>query len=144
MARELAAAPRAPPSTPGSAPRTQEFGTLASWLVDVLNAITGNLDREGGAMFPLAAAGQTNANGEAGRGRGVKLGRWTSRVRGLPESFGELPVAALAEEIETDGRGPRPRAVHGRRQPAALDARTPAGSRGARVAGADGLASTPT
>ena len=56
-------------------------------------------------MFPLAAAGQSNANGEPGRGRGVKLGRWTSRVRGLPESFGELPVATLAEEIETEGEG---------------------------------------
>ena len=41
---------------------TQEFGTLASWLVDVLNVLTGNLDREGGAMFPKAAV----ANGSAG------------------------------------------------------------------------------
>ena len=47
---------------------TQEFGTLASWLVDVLNVLTGNLDREGGAMFPLAAAGQANA--APGRRRG--------------------------------------------------------------------------
>src|SRR3954464_9815468 len=78
---------------------TQEFGTLASWLVDVLNTITGNLDRPGGVMFPKAAAGQPNTMGEPGQGRGVKLGRWASRVRGLPETFGELPVVAMAEEI---------------------------------------------
>ena len=104
MARELAAAERAAVyGRIGTC--TQEFGTLASWLVDVLNAITGNLDREGGAMFPKAAAGQTNSSGAPGTGRGLTLGRWTSRVRGLPEAFGELPVACLAEEIETPGEG---------------------------------------
>ena len=84
---------------------TQEFGTHASWLVDVLNVLTGNLDREGGAMFTLAAAGQRNSNGTPGQGRGVRLGRWQSRVRGLDEAFGELPVACLAEEIDTPGEG---------------------------------------
>ncbi len=84
---------------------TQEFGTLASWLVDVLNVLTGNLDREGGAMFPKAAAGSRNATGVAGIGRGVRFGRWTSRVRGLPEVYGELPAACLAEEIDTPGAG---------------------------------------
>jgi len=84
---------------------TQEFGTLASWLVDVLNILTGNLDRPGGALFPRAAAGQRNSAGAPGRGRGATIGRWHSRVRGLPESFGELPAAALAEEIETPGDG---------------------------------------
>src|SRR5215470_10033821 len=82
---------------------TQEFGTLASWLVDVLNALTGNLDRPGGAMFPLAAAGQPNAG--VGRPRPFTAGRWASRVRGLPEVLGELPVACLAEEIQTPGDG---------------------------------------
>jgi anaerobic selenocysteine-containing dehydrogenase len=104
MARELAGAERAAVyGRIGTC--TQEFGTLASWLVDVLNAITGNLDRRGGAMFPRAAAGQTNSSGAPGRGRGLALGRWKSRVRGLPEAFGELPVACLAEEIETPGEG---------------------------------------
>ena len=84
---------------------TQEFGTLASWLVDVLNVITGNLDAPGGAMFTKAAAGQSNTQGKPGVGRGVVLGRWTSRVRGLPEAFGELPAACLAEEIDTPGEG---------------------------------------
>ena len=104
MARELATAERAAVyGRIGTC--TQEFGTLASWLVDVLNVVTGNLDREGGAMFPKAAAGQTNSTGTPGRGRGFVMGRWQSRVRGLPEAFGELPVACLAEEIETPGEG---------------------------------------
>jgi anaerobic selenocysteine-containing dehydrogenase len=104
MARELAAAPRAAVyARIGTC--TQEFGTLANWLVDVLNVLTGNLDREGGAMFAHAAAGQRNASGAPGSGRGVQLGRWHSRVRGLAETFGELPVACLAEEIATPGAG---------------------------------------
>src|SRR4051812_8500546 len=84
---------------------TQAFGTTASWLIDVLNVVTGNLDRPGGAMFPLPSAGLSNTKGEPGRGRGARFGRWTSRVRGLGEVFGELPVACLAEEIDTPGDG---------------------------------------
>ena len=104
IARELAAAPRgACYGRIGTC--TQEFGTLASWLVDVVNALTGNLDREGGAMFTRAAGAQRNTAGKPGVGKGVKLGRWTSRVRELPEAFGELPVVCLAEEIETPGEG---------------------------------------
>src|SRR5215468_3624037 len=83
----------------------QEFGTVASWLVDVLNVLTGNLDRPGGAMFTRAAAGASNTRGEPGRGKGVRFGRRASRVRGLPEVYGELPAACLAEEIETPGEG---------------------------------------
>ncbi|MGH2715074.1 MAG: molybdopterin oxidoreductase family protein [Thermoleophilaceae bacterium] len=104
MARELAAAPRAAVyGRIGTC--TQEFGTLASWLVDVLNVLTGNLDREGGATFPLAAAAQKNSSGAGGGGRGVRFGRWHSRVRGLPETYGELPVSCLAEEMETPSEG---------------------------------------
>jgi anaerobic selenocysteine-containing dehydrogenase len=104
LARELASAPTAAVyGRIGTC--TQEFGTLASWLVDVLNLLTGNLDREGGAMFPLAAAGAANAAGAPGRGRGFAAGRWQSRVRGLDEVFGEMPAVCLAEEIETAGDG---------------------------------------
>lgn len=104
LARELAAAERAVVyGRMGTT--TQAFGTTASWLVDVLNVLTGNLDRAGGAMFPLPATGSTNSRGEPGRGRGARTGRWGSRVRGLGEIFGELPVACLAEEIETPGEG---------------------------------------
>ncbi len=100
--RELAAAPRAAVyARIGTC--TQEFGTLASWLVDVLNVLTGNLDREGGAMFTLPAA--SPGGGTGGKGRGVRLGRRHSRVRGLPEIYGEFPVATLADEIETPGEG---------------------------------------
>src|SRR5579863_7517558 len=104
LARDLAAAPRAAVyGRIGTC--TQAFGALASWLVDVLNVLTGNLDREGGAMFPRAAAGQANTQGSPAKGRGVRFGRWCSRVRGLPEVYGELPVACLAEEIDTPGEG---------------------------------------
>src|SRR4051794_3208547 len=104
MARQLAAAPTAAVyGRIGTC--TQEFGSLASWLVDVLNVLTGNLDRPGGAMFPLGAAGHSNAAGQPGRGRGTSFGRFTSRVRGLAEIFGELPVVCLAEEIDTPGDG---------------------------------------
>lgn len=104
LARELAAAERA--AVYGRiGTTTQRFGTLTSWLVDVLNYLTGNLDREGGAMFPLAAVGQRNSSGTGPVGRGVRIGRWQSRVGGRPEVFGELPVACLAEEIATPGKG---------------------------------------
>jgi anaerobic selenocysteine-containing dehydrogenase len=84
---------------------TAEFGTVASWLVDVLNVCTGNLDRPGGAMFTRAAVGASNTRGTPRVGRAVRLGRRHSRVRGLPETFGELPVVCLAEEIDTPGDG---------------------------------------
>jgi anaerobic selenocysteine-containing dehydrogenase len=104
ITRELAAAPRAAVyARIGTC--TQEFGTLASWLVDVANALTGNLDRPGGAMFTKPAAGSANTGGTPGVGRGVRFGRHRSRVRGLPEMYGELPVVCLAEEIETPGDG---------------------------------------
>ncbi|BBH67621.1 dehydrogenase [Actinoplanes sp. OR16] len=79
---------------------TVEFGTLASWLIDVINVLTGNLDRPGGAMFPLAAHLLVKPGN-----RGFTVGRWHSRVRGFPEVKGELPVATLADEIETPGEG---------------------------------------
>jgi anaerobic selenocysteine-containing dehydrogenase len=84
---------------------TQEFGTLTSWLVDVLNVLTGHLDQEGGAMFPKAAAFAANTRGNPGSGRGVSSGRYHSRVSGAPEVAGELPLTCLAEEIDTPGEG---------------------------------------
>ncbi|MCU1498479.1 MAG: molybdopterin oxidoreductase [Acidimicrobiales bacterium] len=84
---------------------TAEFGTLASWLVDVVNVVTGNLDRPGGAMFNRAAAGGANTRGASRYGRALEVGRHQSRVRGLDESLGELPVSCLAEEIDTPGDG---------------------------------------
>jgi anaerobic selenocysteine-containing dehydrogenase len=104
LARELAAAERAAVyARIGTC--TQEFGSLTSWLVDVINVLTGHLDRPGGAMFNTPAITTANTRGTPGRGKGVRFGRRTSRVRQLPEVFGELPVACLAEEIETPGDG---------------------------------------
>src|SRR3989449_6779767 len=84
---------------------TQEFGTLASWLVDVVNVLAGHVDQVGGAMFTKAASGSANTRGTPGRGKGVRFGRRVSRVRQAPEVYGELPAACLAEEIETPGEG---------------------------------------
>jgi len=81
------------------------FGSIASWLVDVLNILTGNLDREGGSMFPLPASGSTNTQGTSRFGPPLKRGRFSTRVSGVPELFGELPLALMPEEIDTPGAG---------------------------------------
>ena len=110
LAREIAAAPSAAvygrmgTATSGLNVDGQpmSFGTLASWFIAVINVLTGNLDREGGVMFPLPPAGGPTTFGEPGRGRGVRVpGSQRTRVRGLPSVLGEFPVAALAEEIDT-------------------------------------------
>ncbi|MFF3207926.1 molybdopterin oxidoreductase family protein [Streptomyces sp. NPDC002962] len=98
LARELAAAPTAAVyGRIGSC--TVPHGTLASWLVDILNILTGNLDRPGGALFPQAATDRTPR--PAGPGHGFRLARWHSRVSRHPEAKGELPLSSLAEEIDT-------------------------------------------
>jgi anaerobic selenocysteine-containing dehydrogenase len=103
IAHELAAAPTA--AVYGRiGTHTVRFGTLASWLVDVLNLLTGNLDRPGGAMFPRPVNGAPDTGRPPG-GRGFRTGRWTSRVGGHPEVRGEMPTAALADEILEPGPG---------------------------------------
>jgi anaerobic selenocysteine-containing dehydrogenase len=84
---------------------TVSFGTTASWLVDVVNTITGNLDREGGVMFTMPAAGGPTTRGQKGTGKGFSIGRGHSRVRKFPEALGEYPVSVMAEEIATPGEG---------------------------------------
>ncbi len=84
---------------------TQQYGTLASWLVDVLNALTGHLDMEGGMLFAKSAAFASNTVGKPGIGKGVSTGRHHARVSGAPEVYGELPITCMAEEIETPGEG---------------------------------------
>lgn len=98
LTRRFAAAPRAV-CHGRMGLSVQEFGGLCQWMCQLLNILTGNLDRPGGALFttpgmdilPFAPPGS--------------MGRWRSRVRGLPEAMGELPVAVLAEEIATPGPG---------------------------------------
>ncbi len=102
LARDIAAAPRAVVyGRIGTS--TVRFGTLTSWLVDVVNILTGNLDRPGGAMFPVSPIG--SAPRPPKPGRGFSVGRWHSRVSGHPEVASELPTALLPEEIETPGEG---------------------------------------
>lgn len=83
----------------------QRSGTLIHWLINVLNAVTGNLDREGGVMFPEPFVDLTLALRLAGRGGPDGFGRHTQRVSGLPEMNGEVPISGLADEILTPGEG---------------------------------------
>ena len=84
---------------------TVAFGTTTSWLVDVVNVLSGNLDTPGGAMFTLPVAGGATTRGTPGKGRGFRVGKGQTRVRHLPEAIGEYPIAALAEEVLTPGEG---------------------------------------
>ncbi|MCB0994327.1 MAG: molybdopterin oxidoreductase family protein [Acidimicrobiales bacterium] len=104
IAQELAAAPTAAVyGRIGTC--VQRFGTLASWLVDACNVLTGNLDRPGGALFPKAICGQPNARGNPAIPHPIDWGRWHTRVRGAPEVIGQLPAASFAEELDTPGPG---------------------------------------
>jgi len=99
LARELHAAPRA--CVYGRMGlSTQAHGSVCQWIVQLLNLYTGHLDRPGGMLpnepvMPVTGSGTSKGHRD----------RWRSRVRGLPEFAGELPVAALAEEITTPGDG---------------------------------------
>ena len=78
------------------------MATLTSWLIDVINIAIGSLDKPGGVMFALPAAGGPSTEGSSGIGHGVSIpGRRRTRVRELPSVLGEFPVSALAEEIDT-------------------------------------------
>jgi anaerobic selenocysteine-containing dehydrogenase len=84
----------------------QEFGSLASWLVDVVNILTGHFDTPGGSMFPRAAAWSLTVQPQPGlEGGSPEFGRWRTRVRGAKEVLGQAPVSCLAEEIATPGEG---------------------------------------
>ena len=100
LARDFAAAPSAV-AYGRIGLSTQAFGGLCQWLLNALNMVTGNFDREGGAMLPRPAF---DLLGRAKKGE-RPLGRFTSRVRNLPEFDGELPSAALAEEMDMPGEG---------------------------------------
>lgn len=84
----------------------QEFGSLASWLVDVINILTGHFDTPGGAMFPKPAAWSITTQPLPGLQDGApEFGRWHTRVRGAKEVLGQAPVSCMAEEIATPGDG---------------------------------------
>ncbi|MFI7168664.1 molybdopterin-dependent oxidoreductase [Rhodococcoides fascians] len=79
---------------------TQQFGTVCQWAIQVLNMITGNLDRPGGAMVTDPAI-DLISQGIVGRGH---FDKWRSRVRDLPEFAGEYPCSTLVDEITTEGK----------------------------------------
>ncbi|OMC18556.1 molybdopterin dinucleotide-binding protein [Mycobacterium sp. SP-6446] len=84
----------------------QEFGSLASWLVDVVNILIGHFDTPGGAMFPKPAAWSITSQPLPGlEGGAPEFGRWHTRVRGAKEVLGQAPVSCMAEEIATPGDG---------------------------------------
>ncbi len=102
LAREFAASPAAIAyGRMGTC--VQRFGTLASWAIDLLNILTGNLDRPGGVLFPNPAVNLGFAGSWVGEEQ--LYGRYRSRVGGHDEIQGEFPMAAFAEEIETAGEG---------------------------------------
>ncbi|GAA6151245.1 molybdopterin-dependent oxidoreductase [Pseudoteredinibacter isoporae] len=80
---------------------TQQYGTLCNWAIQIINILAGNLDKQGGTLLTHPAVGMVKP-GEAGAGN---FGRWKSRVSQLPEFNGEIPAAAMAEEMLTEGEG---------------------------------------
>jgi len=98
LARDFAAAPTAV-CYGRMGVSTQAFGTLCHWLVQLINLVTGNLDRVGGALCTEPAVDLVASTS------GGHFNRWQSRVSGRPEYAGELPVSALAEEMLTGGEG---------------------------------------
>lgn len=79
---------------------TQAFGSLSQWLLVLINLYAGRLDAVGGSLPNQTAIPVTGPGTNAGSYR-----RWQSRVRGLAELGGELPVATLTDEMETPGDG---------------------------------------
>lgn len=103
LAREFAAAKKA--CIYGRVGSTvQRFGSIANWLMWAINAVTGNLDREGGFMFPRGVFDNI-FQAEHYQGDAAPYNRWQSRVRGIPELCSQLPASVLVEEIEVPGEG---------------------------------------
>ncbi len=82
---------------------TNEFGGLGAWLICAINLVLGRLDEPGGMMFTSPAVDIEQLTRALGFTHG--FARYRSRVRGLPEFNGELPVVTLAEEMDTPGPG---------------------------------------
>jgi len=80
---------------------TQAHGVVCQWAIQVINLLTGNIDREGGSLITTPAMDLIKMK-LMGPGH---FDAWRSRVRGAPEFSGELPVSVLAEEMLTPGKG---------------------------------------
>lgn len=101
IARELAGAKRAA-CYGRMGTSTQDLGTVATWLIELVNVVSGNLDRPGGMMFNTPVVDLPKV--ASWLGKQGSFNTFQSRVGELPEIAGELPVAALADEIETSGQ----------------------------------------
>ncbi len=103
IAHELAAHPRACVyGRIGTC--TVEFGTLASWLIDVVNILLGRYDEPGGMMFPRPATGQHEAGNPMPP---IAIGPYKTAARGLPTIDGHLPASSFAEELDPEAAGER-------------------------------------
>ena len=119
---------------------TQEFGTLATWLVFVLNAALGAVDRLGGALFAKPAVWSPMFMKPPDQtADGWEFGRFHSRVRGAPEVLGQFPIGCLAEEIDTPGEGRVRALISVAGNPVDIGAGIPPPGRGATATGRDDL-----
>lgn len=101
LARDLAAAPSACVYGRCGA-SLGRFSTLTKYLIDVLNIVTGNLDRPGGMVFPMPFV-DAEVLTKLLRVNGYD--RWRTRVDGIPEVLGTTPLASLPREAMTPGAG---------------------------------------
>lgn len=100
MARDFAAADGAV-CHPRMGCSTQEFGGITLWAGNMLNIVTGNLDRKGGSMFTQPAVDLV----EGAKSNPGHFDQWRSRVSSRPEFSGELPASCMVEEMATPGKG---------------------------------------
>jgi formate dehydrogenase len=75
-------------------------GTLAYWLIEALNAVTGNLEQPGGLLFRQGALPLWLIADIANRG-----GKRTTRDGRYPEIIGSLPAASIPDEVLDPGPG---------------------------------------
>jgi len=75
------------------------FATLNAWAIDVINIITGKLDRPGGAIFGKNIINVANLGGILGLGG---FDTYRSRIGNYPDVMGALPLGILAREILID------------------------------------------
>jgi anaerobic selenocysteine-containing dehydrogenase len=101
LARDLATAPTAAVyGRTGSC--LGRHGTLVSFLLDAVNIVTGNLDREGGAIF---GTGPIDLELILHRVGAATYDTYRSRIGDFPEVLGSVPASLMAKEMTTPGKG---------------------------------------
>ncbi len=76
-------------------------GTLSYWLLNVINAVSGNLDRPGGAVVPTPALDFPKLLARTGMG----MTEARSRIGGFEMILDTFPASILPDEILTPGEG---------------------------------------